>query len=188
MKRGDNMKKAMIGTLCSVVLMFAVVSAQATTIGLLQFDDYYVGSINDGIPSSPGLEIGYINNLIGLAPGASNTPIGTEIYNREGSDIATLPTVGTWNTKDEVAPFSFVAPFDGSFYVLAKYDAAAAGSLVWLVDALAADIFTAQANYNDRGLSHISAYGNASVPEPMTLILLGFGLVGLAGFSRRFKK
>lgn len=39
------------------------------------------------------------------------------------------------------------------------------------------------------GVSHVSFYGGNPVPEPTTMLLLGAGLVGLAGFGRKkFKK
>jgi len=44
------------------------------------------------------------------------------------------------------------------------------------------------ADLNTHALSHIS-YNTSPVPEPTTLLLLGSGLVGLAGFRRKkFKK
>ena len=40
-------------------------------------------------------------------------------------------------------------------------------------------------NMNNYGISHITWFGPAPVPEPSTLILLGVGLAGLAAYRRK---
>ena len=82
-------------------------------------------------------------------------------------------------------------------YVLGKYDGQNAG---WVLFNMAAyggdsipefsdDLWTNRAGEGYQ-LSNVTVFGAAPVPEPGTIVLMGLGLVGLAGMGRKrlFKK
>ena len=193
------MKKLVLLTIL-VVSCGMISHADALTLSI--GDDYYVGSINDGIPSSEALEASYINYLITLPAGQSDTTIGTEVYNRVSSTIVTLETVTDAGAVKVDVPEGEDPPFtwntNGFEYVLGKYDANKAGSLVWYLDGGFGEV-TLPSTFNGLGLSHYTGFvGNGGtpgpgpgpdpVPEPATMLLFGTGLVGLAGLRMRKKQ
>ena len=183
------MKKAMIGIFCSVALLFAVASAQALTINLVIGGDDYVGYWTPANPADPSDEVLNTNFLITLTTGAATPYNGQTFYRDTTPLILGLPTAANF---DQLEPESFVFTNPGSYYVLGKYDAGNAGEAVWFVTTVVANTeIDLPDNWtgSQYGLSHVTVGGSTTnVPEPMTMLLLGLGLVGLAGVGRRFKK
>ena len=60
------MKKLLVITTACAMVLGLTVNANALTVG----DAFYIGHINDGIPSSEASEATYINSLLDLAAGA----------------------------------------------------------------------------------------------------------------------
>jgi hypothetical protein len=178
----QNIKKWLALT-ASVCFLSGAVSTSALTIG----DANYVGSITDGIPSSPANEVIYINTLTGLGTGAATVTIGTEDYNRVGSTLAGpfAPAVEAGSVKNETGVNTINAT--GFTYILAKYDAGAAGSLVWYIEGGATGSVTVPTEFNGKGVSHISLYnpGTTTVPDGGTTVLLLGSALSLVGLARR---
>jgi hypothetical protein len=187
--------KTLVAIAFAVVLALTATNAGAATVTLSIGDAYYLGSINDGIPASPADEVQYINYLTTLGPGDPDTqiPAGTgEIYNRVGSTLAgPFPTATTSGAvKDDPANASGTYTLTSSYtYVLGKYDAGQAGSLVWVISGVAVgDTLDLPNTYNGHGISHLSLYNpGGSVPDGgVTLMLLGGALFGIETLRRRF--
>lgn len=165
------MKKLLGCFLCLMLMVFLAAPAAADTL-VLDFDGpttgaYWVGNDTNGIDlfnSSIAAEETWLNALTG----------------------STVDLV----YKDENSSDGWTPPADWTYAVL-KYGNGQKpnGYEHWaIMDDGDGILELGDVNLTYHALSHIS-YDSSPVPEPTTMLLLGGGLVGLAGFGRKkFKK
>jgi hypothetical protein len=200
---------------CAAMLVVIACSlglaSQVNALTLTESSGEFLGSFRPAHPSSPAVEVDYINVLIDLPTGTSNFfHAGTgQTYNRSLNTPAgcCADAVLAGHSLGDDQPTTI--DVTGFTYLLAKYDADKGGDLVWYVGDLTGlvDIQSkfGSCGQDGCGLSHWDLFnpgdGHASptdetdgasptdtVPEPSTLLLLGAGLIGVSWFARKKSK
>ena len=155
-----------------------------------------IGTVAPGTPASELSEIDYLQQLVDMYN--NDTPIspyddGSRIYTLDvGSNVPApgLPTPVTFGSINvdrndgNIIGYGVTNPY---LYMGAKFGTDIAfyylGGLMGTIEGLYSPFGT-----QGGGLSHIVFFNGTAVPEPMTLLLFGMGILGLAGFGRRFRK
>jgi len=195
MKKSNCLATRFLLLMVGVAAFLAVTTEVRADLTLSIGDQYYIGRINDGIPSTEADEKGYIINLLTLGAGSTATTIGTEIYDRIGSALSPsggFPLVPDL-TKSVGEDPSNTFDFAGSGYILGKYDAGNAGSYVWYVTNVIGPVtIPLNAVGNKFRLSHyeigLTESSTTVTPIPGALLLLAPAFAGLVGFRKRIFK
>ena len=184
----------LLATSCAVLLAFGN-NAQALTFG----DGDDLGQVLFGIPSGDAARTSYVNHLIDMAPGTTDSFSG-QTFNRSTNN----PGPGFPNYPNAVfaknGTSTSIDLGSGLYsYLFAKYDGKNAGSEVWYVgdqsgiitipaQGLGADV-DAGHPYGLSGWTLFGPGGSTNTPDSgATAALLGLGLAGLAALRARFAR
>ena len=154
--------------------------ANALTIG----DAHELGFVNFGIPSGDQDRENYVNHLIGMALGSTDSALGQD-FTRSNNNFGPLADA-EFNSNGTSLSID-VTGFD---YLFAKYDGPNYGSEVWYVGDLSG-VITIPAKGGKYGLSGWTLFTGSSdtVPDSgSTVALLGAALMGLAFLRAKLQK
>ena len=174
--------------LCSLLVAFTQ-NARALTFN----DSNDLGQVWSGIPSGDADRLSYVNHLISMALGSTDTFNG-QTFNRSlanpGPGYPNYPAATLIGLVNGTSTTINLGPTPGVYqYLFAKYDGPNGGAEVWYVGNLSGTItIPAVGLYRQKyALSGWTLFGVAGqVPDGgTTLMLLGAGLSAL-GILRRF--
>ena len=150
---------------------------QVNTTNLTIGDSRELGFVSFGIPSGDADRTTYVNHLIGMALGTSDSADGQD-YTRSNNFFGALPAA----VFDHNGTSTSIDLGSGGFlYLFAKYDGPNYGSEVWYVGGLTG-VITIPATAGGYGLSGWTLFnpgGGNGVPEGgSTIAFLGLALAG----------
>lgn len=141
--------------------------ASALTIG----DNQELGFVQFGIPSGDADRTTYVNHLINMLVGTTDTGDG-QTYTRSSNIFFPLPAA-VWAGNGDTTSINLGS---GYLYLFAKYDGPNYGSEVWYVGNLSGTI-TIPATGGGYGLSGWTLFNGARVPDSgSTVAFLGVAL------------
>jgi hypothetical protein len=177
---------AFLAASCAAMLAFGS-NAQALTFG----DGNDLGQVLFGIPSGDQDRTDYVNHLVDMTPGDSDSFSGQD-FNRTSNSCGTCALVAVADITNGTGT-SIDLGAGGSLYLFAKYDGPNAGSEVWNIQGLTGTITIPATGLAGQkyGLSGWSIWGGTPTSTPdsgTTAGLLGLAMIGLTALRAKFRK
>ena len=170
---------------CAVMLAFSH-NASALTIG----DSQELGKVFFGIPSGDDFRTTYVNHVIGMALGTSDSGDGQN-YERSNNDFGPLPQPAVLALNGTGTTINLGTGLYS--YLFAKYDGPNYGSEVWFVGNLSGIIDIPAVGFpgigDKYGLSGWTLFGpggGGQVPDGGTTVMLLGAALGALAMARRF--